>query len=122
MRPTLSEQIEGARRVLVELAAPEVSDSYMQEQITYAAAALEHAAARWPHVLPELVTDIRVLEEVLGIEPAELEEAVPGVPDLAAAEEYHRDLRARLTDEIMSRPEPSPAVRAYLADSIERLK
>lgn len=122
MRPTLSEQIEGARRVLVELAAPEVSDPYVQEQITYAAAALEHAAARWPEVLPELVADIRALEEVLGIEPAALEEAVPGVVHLAAAEEYHRDLRARLTDEIMSGPEPSPAVRVYLADSIERLK
>ena len=122
MRPTLSEQIEGARRVLVELAAPEVSDSYVQEQITFAAAALEHAAARWPEVLPDLVADIRALEQVLGVEPAELEEAVPGVVHLAAAEEYHRDLRARLTDEIMSGSVPSPEVRAYLADSVERLK
>ncbi|MCY3631915.1 MAG: hypothetical protein OXH29_04495 [bacterium] len=122
MRPTLSEQIIGARRVLVELAAPEVSDSYTQEQIAFAAAALEHAAARWSEVLPDLVTDIRALEEVLGIEPAALEEAVPGVPALAAAEEYHRSLRAQLTDEIMSGSEPSPAVRAYLADSTERLK
>ena len=122
MRPTLSEQITGARRVLVELAAPEVTDSYMQEQITFAAAALEHAAARWPHVLPDLVTDIRALEEVLGVEPRVLEEAVPGVADYAAADEYHRDLRTRLTDEIMSGSEPSPAVRAYLADSTERLK
>ena len=122
MRPTLSEQIMGARRVLVELAAPEVSDSYTQEQIAFAAAALEHAAARWAEMLPDLVTDIRALEEVLGIEPAALEEAVPGVVYLAAAEEYHRDLRARLADEIMSGPEPSPAVRAYLADSTERLK
>ena len=122
MRPTLTEQIIGARRVLVELAAPEVSDSYTQEQIAFAASALEHAAARWPHVLPDLVTDIRALEEVLGIEPAVLEEAVPGVVDLAAAEEYHRSLRARLTDEIKRGSEPSPAVRAYLADSTERLK
>ena len=122
MRPTLSEQILGARRVLVELAAPEVSDSYLQEQIPFAAAALEHAAARWPEVLPELVTDIRALEEVLGVEPAELEEAVPGVVHLAAAEEYHRGLRARLTDEIMSGSKPPPAVRAYLADSTERLR
>lgn len=122
MRPTLSEQITGARRVLVELAAPEVTDSYMQEQITFAAAALEHAAARWPHVLPDLVTDIRALEEVLGVEPRVLEEAVPGVVDYAGADEYHRDLRARLSDEIMSGLEPSPAVRAYLADSTERLR
>ena len=122
MRPTLSEQIEGARRVLVELAAPEVSDSYVQEQITFAAAALEHAAARWPHVLPDLVADIRALEEVLGVAPRVLEEAVPGVADYAGADEYHRDLRARLTDEIMRGSEPSPAVRAYLADSTERLK
>ena len=122
MRPTLSEQIEGARQVLVEVAAPGVSDSYAQEQIAFAAAALEHAAARWPEVLPDLVTDIRALEEVLGIEPAELEEAVPGVPDLAAAEEYHRGLRARLTEEIMNGREPSSAVRSYLADSTERLK
>ncbi len=122
MRPTLSEQITGARRVLVELAAPEVSDSYLQEQITFAAAALEHAAARWPHVLPDLVADIRALEEVLGVEPRVLEEAVPGVADHAAADEYHRDLRARLSDEIMSGSVPSPAVRAYLADSTERLR
>lgn len=122
MRPTLTEQIEGARAVLVELAAPEVSDPHVQEQVAYAASALEHAAARWPHVLPDLVADIRALEEVLAIEPAELEEAVPGVPDLAAAEEYHRALRSQLTDEIMSGPEPSPEVRAYLVDSIERLK
>ncbi|WP_419924890.1 hypothetical protein [Candidatus Poriferisocius sp.] len=122
MRPTLSEQIEGARKVLVELVAPQVADPYAQEQVTYAAAALEHAAARWPHVLPDLVADIRALEEVLGIEPTVLEETVPGVPDLAAAEEYHRGLRARLTDEIMAAAEPSPEVRAYLSDSIERLK
>ena len=122
MRPTLSEQIEGARQILVELVAPELTDPYAQEQVTYAAAALEQAAARWPHVLPDLVADIRALEEVLGVEPRELDEAVPGVPDLAAAEEYHRGLRARLTDEIMAAPEPSPAVRAYLSDSIERLK
>lgn len=122
MRPTLSEQIMGARRVLVELAAPEVTDSYVQEQITHAAAALEHVAARWPEVLPDLVTDIRALEEVLGIEPAALEEAVPGVVDYEAADGYHRSLRARLADEIMSGSVPSPAVRAYLADSTERLK
>ncbi len=122
MRPTLSEQIEGARVVLVELVAPEVSDPYSQEQVTYAAAALENAAARWPHILPDLVADIRALEELLDIEPAALDEAVPGVPELAAAEEYHRDLRARLTDEIMSGSGSSPAVRAYLYDSIERLK
>ena len=122
MRPTLSEQIEGARQVLVELVAPEVTDSYAQEQVTYAAAALEHAAARWPHVLPDLVADIRALEEVLDIEPAELEEAVPGVPDLVAAEEYHRELRARLTEEIKADPEPPTAVRIYLSESIERLK
>lgn len=122
MRPTLSEQIEGARRVLVELAAPEVSDPYVQEQITFAAAALERVATRWPEVLPDLVTDIRALEEVLGIEPAELTEAVPGVIHLASAEEYHRNLRARLSDEIMSGSVPSPAVRAYLADSTERLR
>ena len=82
MRPTLSEQIEGARRVLVELAAPEVSDSFAREQITHAAAALEHVATRWPEVLPDLVADIRALEELLGVEPAALGEAVPGVPDL----------------------------------------
>lgn len=122
MRPTLSEQIEGARQVLVEVAAPEVSDSYAQEQIAFAAAALEHAAARWPQVLPDLVTDIRALEEVLGVEPAELEEAVPGVVHLAAAEDYHRSLRARLADEITNGLEPSPALRAYLADSTERLR
>ncbi|WP_419849826.1 hypothetical protein [Candidatus Poriferisocius sp.] len=122
MRPTLSEQIEGARQVLVELAAPEVTDPYVQEQITFAAAALERAATRWPEVLPDLVTDVRALEEVLGIEPAELVEAVPGVAHLAAAEEYHRNLRARLTEEIMSGSVPSPAVRAYLANSTERLK
>lgn len=122
MRPTLSEQIEGARRVLMELAAPEVSDSFAREQITHAAAALEHVAARWPQVLPDLVVDIRVLEELLGVVPAALDEAVPGVPDLVAAEEYHRGLRARLTEEIKAAVEPSPAVRAYLSDSIERLK
>ncbi|MCY3576566.1 MAG: hypothetical protein OXH53_04545 [bacterium] len=122
MRPSLSEQIIGARRVLVELAAPEVSDSYTQEQIAFAAAALEHAAARWSEVLPDLVTDIRALEEVLGIEPAVLEEAVPGVVDYEAADGYHRSLRAQLTDEIMSGSEQSPAVRAYLTDSTERLK
>ncbi|MYB08838.1 MAG: hypothetical protein F4129_13655 [Acidimicrobiia bacterium] len=122
MRPTLSEQIIGARRVLVELAAPEVSDSYTQEQVAFAAAALEHAAARWSEVLPDLVTDIRALEDVLGIEPSALEEAVPGVVHLAAAEAYHRDLRSQLTDEIRSGSEQSPEVRAYLADSTERLK
>ncbi|MCQ3809548.1 MAG: hypothetical protein KTV68_03235 [Acidimicrobiia bacterium] len=122
MRPTLSEQIEGARKVLVELVAPQVADPYAQEQVTYAAAALEHAAARWPQVLPDLVADIRALEEVLGVEAAALDEAVPGVPDLDAAEDYHRGLRARLTDEIMAAAEPSPEVRAYLSDSIERLK
>ncbi len=122
MRPTLTEQIIGARQVLVEVAAPEVSDSYAQEQIAFAASALEHAAARWSEVLPDLVTDIRALEEVLGIEPAELEEAVPGVVHLAAAEDYHQSLRAQLTDEIMSGSEQSPAVRAYLADSTERLR
>ncbi len=122
MRPTLTEQIEGARRVLVEVAAPEVSDSYAQEQIAFAASALEHAAARWSEVLPDLVTDIRALEEVLGIESAELEEAVPGVVDYEAADGYHQSLRARLTEEIMNGFEPSPTLGAYLADSTERLR
>ena len=122
MRPTLTEQIEGARRVLVELVAPEVSDPHAQEQVAYAASALEHAAARWHQVLPDLVADIRALEEVLGIEPAPLDEAVPGVPELAAAEEYHRGLRSQLTDEIKADPDPSATIRTYLSDSIERLK
>ncbi|MCY4036983.1 MAG: hypothetical protein OXF64_05990 [bacterium] len=122
MRPTLTEQIEGARRVLVELLAPEVSDAHAREQAAYAAAALQHAAARWPHVLADLVADIRALEEVLGLDPAELAEAVGGVPDFASAEDYHRGLRSQLADEIKAGPEPSAAVRAYLADSVERLK
>ena len=122
MRPSLSEQIEGARQVLLELVDRQDTDPYLQEQVTYAAAALEQAAARWPHVLPDLVADIRELEEVLGVEHGPLEEDEPGVPDLAAAEEYHRELRSRLTDDIKSGSELSSAVRAYLSDSIERLK
>ncbi|WP_419918837.1 hypothetical protein [Candidatus Poriferisocius sp.] len=121
----MSEQIEGARRVLVDLAGPEVSDPFIREQITHAAAALEHAAGRWSQVLPDLVADVRALEELLGIQPAVLAEAVPGVPDLAGAEEYHRELRAWLVDEIMvatDATECSPAVRAYLSDSVERLR
>ena len=121
MRPTLSEQIEGARPVLVELAAPEVDDPYVREQMEHAAAALGHAASRWRQVLPDLVTDIRALEQVLGVAPRALPEAAPGVVDHDAADERHRELRDMLADAIANGPEPSPAVRAYLIDSIERL-
>ena len=122
MRPTVTEQIDGVRRVLEELVIPQLDNPFIKDQITHAAGVLVHAADRWSRVLPDLVADIRALEEVLGVEPRVLAEAVPGVADLDAAEEYHRGLRARLSDEIMAAPEPSPAIRTYLADSIDRLK
>ena len=121
MRPSLTEQINGARRVLVDLVEPELDDPYVKEQVAHAAAALERAAGRWTTVLAELVTDIRELEAVLGEARRVLDETVPGVVDHAAAEEYHRELRTRLTDEIRDGPEPSAAVRAYLAGSLDRL-
>ncbi|WP_420639117.1 hypothetical protein [Candidatus Poriferisocius sp.] len=121
MRPSLTEQINGARRVLVDLVEPELDDPYVKEQVAHAAATLERAAGRWTTVLAELVTDIRELEAVLGVARRVLDETVPGVVDHSAAEEYHRELRTRLTDEIRNGPEPSAAVRAYLAGSLERM-
>jgi hypothetical protein len=119
MRPTVTEQLSGIRKILERLVAPEVTDEYVAAQLQTVLGALDGLAARWRTVLPALIIDIGELETLLhealpqlrgdatggpGSEESELAEGIerslgaPAVPPSSFDEvhERHVELRALL--------------------------
>ncbi len=102
MRPTVSEQLEGAARVLRDVVAPHVADANAAEQLGHAAAALDLLAAGWDRYAVSVLTDLHELEALLAdLDPghvpgAPLPEAA-AIPTVAELDERHTARRAELS-------------------------
>ncbi len=112
MRPSVTEQLDGLRRILQEVVAPELTDAYPADILAGVCATLETLATGWSAVPAFLRWDAaasaEVLSQVLAFaapglsEPlaAELRAAVeapsPDPADLPALEAHHRRLRGAL--------------------------
>jgi hypothetical protein len=96
MRPDLTEQLRGIRRVLAETVAPQVDDEYAADVLAGVLATIDLLADAWSQIPGFLRWDIEATSEVLataGLQPP----PGPGDPcDLAALEAHHRDVRGAL--------------------------
>jgi hypothetical protein len=66
MRPTISEQLAGVRRILTDVIAPEVTGAYPVDMLRGVLANLEMLEQSWTNVGPFLAWDNAGTERVLG--------------------------------------------------------
>ena len=135
MRPDISEQLDGIRRVLTQVIAPHVTDPYEASVLNGLLGALGGLAAGWASVPPFLRWDADGTAAVLrAARPylddglaAEVDDALgqaPGdVGDVLALELHHRRLRAlleRAVPDIVEQPTISSLLVGHLRGRIER--
>jgi hypothetical protein len=99
MRPSVTEQLDGLRRILEEVIAPELNDAYPRDILSGICATLESIAAGWQQVPAFLDWDAKASAAVLvqaghGDALPSFAEADPY--DLPALEDRHRQTRAAL--------------------------
>jgi len=135
MRPNVSEQLDGIRRVLTQVIAPHVTDPYAASILNGILGALGSLAAGWSNVAQFLRWDADGTATVLttarpyldeGL-TAELDEVLDHVPeadcDVLVLEEHHRRLRAlleRAVPAIVEQPTISSLLVGHLRARIER--
>jgi hypothetical protein len=132
VRPTVSEQLDGLRRILEEVVAPQLSDPYPVDILDGVCGTLAMLAAGWQQVpafqrwdaeqTAQLLADVR---GVLGpaLEP-ELQVAIAGVVDAAPADPADLgalDRRQRAAREALVAAIPTIAGRDELAGIRARL-
>jgi len=139
LRPTVSEQLAGMRRILVEVVAPEVHGAYPADMLRGIVANLEMLESSWARVAPFLAWDnaetTRVLRDVQTCVDGTLAPRIQAAlgepePDPLAAdalEARNTQLRELLAEAIPllasggpGCDEPYTAVRTHLRDRIER--
>lgn len=96
MRPSLSEQLDGMRRVLADVVAPEIDGAYPADILTGALGTLEALAAGWADVPAFLQWDGEETARLLGLAGATAAPQPTDVLDLRALEAWHQQLRADL--------------------------
>jgi hypothetical protein len=72
MRPTITEQLNGLRRILAEVVAPEVNAPYPAEILGSVIGALDALSAKWPLIPDYLDWEVRSIQAILtmaGIDP-----------------------------------------------------
>jgi hypothetical protein len=72
MKPTITEQLDGLRRILAEVVAPEVTAPYPAEILGSVIGALDALSANWAHIPGYLAWEIQSIRSILiaaGIEP-----------------------------------------------------
>lgn len=123
MRPTVSEQLSGLRRLLSEVVQPEVSDPYAADVLAGALTTLDLLADAWARVPSFLRWDIVSTGEVLDLVGV----ARPALPDdlldLEALHECHRRTRELLVEampQVLERPEAGTAVVQLFRDRVAR--
>ncbi len=125
MRPTVSEQLEGAARILREVVAPAVDGDYPADILGGLIGALDALAAGWADVPAFLAWDSASTLELLGAVVTELDDerraelhaaasARVDNLDVHALEAHHATVRALLAD-VVAAGAP-PALTAPLAD------
>lgn len=134
MRPTITEQLQGAARVLRDVVAPHVTDANAAEQLGHATVALDALAAGWDRYAATVLTDLHELEALLAdLDPGHVAGSPlpdPGrLPTVAELDERHTARRAELSALIeqlhAAPPEPAAAealaaIRAQLLRSADR--
>ena len=110
MRPTVTEQLDGIRRVLAEIVAPQVTEPYPGDVLAGVLAALD-TLSRWAEVPSFMRWDAEQASSVLAMigEPGA---APPEDPlDLDALDRHHRARRSAL----------EAAMPAIIADDAARV-
>jgi hypothetical protein len=96
VRPSVTEQLEGLRRILEEVVAPELKDPYPRDILAGVCATLESLAAGWQQVPAFLDWDARA-SAALVAQVDETFAAPPADPlDIGQLEARHRQTRAAL--------------------------
>ena len=135
MRPTITEQIGGLRRVLAEIIAPEVTSAYPAEILGGVIGALDSLQASWVTIPTFLRWDIRataaLLDAALPLLAADLAadilrataETPADITDWAALEVHQMRLRgllARAVPAITENPDKTDAYPKMIALFRER--
>jgi hypothetical protein len=96
MRPTVSEQLAGLRRMLAEVVAPEVADAYAADVLDDALATLDLLAERWADVPSFLRWDIEATARVLELVGVAAPPPPDDVLDLGALDTSAEEVRSLL--------------------------
>jgi hypothetical protein len=96
MRPSLSEQLAGVHRILTDVVAPTVGDTYAAEMLSGVAATVRMLADTWTAVDPFLRWDCRETAAVLRLAGEQTDPLPGGVLDHEALAAHHRRLRHQL--------------------------
>jgi hypothetical protein len=132
VRPSITEQLNGLRRILEEVVAPELQDPYPADILAGVCATLETIAEGWARVpaflmwdaeaTTVLLADLRqtagpTLDHGLASDIAELlKTPPPEASDITALEAHHRQARA-----LLERAVPTIAERPELGELYTRL-
>jgi hypothetical protein len=127
VRPSVTEQLDGLRRILAEVVAPELKDPYPLDILAGVRSTLETLAAGWSEVPAFLRWDAEVTSHILREVTSSVDSTdssvrdtiaapIPDPTDFGALEAHHRQLRAAL--EIVV---PVIAEREELRDTYARL-
>jgi hypothetical protein len=135
VRPDISEQLDGIRRVLTQVIAPQVTDPYATSVLNGLVGALGSLAAGWALVPPFLRWDADgtaavlmaarpYLDDGLAADLDDVLDQVPGADcDVLVLELHHRRLRAlleRAVPDIVEQPTISSLLVGHLRGRIER--
>jgi hypothetical protein len=140
MRPTVSEQLAGVRRILADVVAPEVHSAYPSDMLRGILANLEMLERSWGDVAPFLAWDNGATMQLLADVASHVEGdvaakigAVLAEPDadpldVAALEARNTRLRGALADAVpvlaaaedLGSTDVYTAVRSHLRERIER--
>lgn len=94
MRPTITEQLDGLRRILAETIAPEVTSPYPAEILGSVIGALDALQSNWHKIPAFLVWDIQTTAEVLNAAKPLLGDDLAAEIAVARADNDPTDLRA----------------------------
>src|SRR4051812_49287406 len=98
MRPTVSEQLSGMRRVLQDVVAPELEGGYPLDILDGVMSTLDALAASWMDVPAFLRWDAERMVALL--EGPELPAPPGDVLDMGALEAWHAQLRWKLQERV----------------------
>lgn len=98
MRPTVSEQLAGLRRMLAEVVAPEVADAYAADVLDDALTTLDLLAEAWAHVPSFLRWDIEATARVLELVGVAAPPPPDDVLDVVALDARAEEVRGLLVE------------------------
>jgi hypothetical protein len=122
VRPSVTEQLQGLRRILEEVVAPELNDPYPKDILAGVCATLESIAAGWQQVPAFLDWDARASAALAAeLEGTEIAVAELGDPlNIAELEARHRESRAALEAAIAGREDVGESRRQVASHFQER--